>query len=202
MKCGHRYERKRMEQTDLGHSRLIFGAGTVLFCIAGILAVVTAITCHTYGSMLAPGISWIPSAIYGVILWLWWAGIAFILWRTGNHYPLIFRAAVPNLLLQVPLDILVCTAHLSALHLATRLMGQIWVQWRIARFDAIHFLTLGASALIFWSTRSSGLAALSSDSILQHSARHFSLLNSDSSLPQPNFRLCRCNSNRIFSLTH
>jgi signal transduction histidine kinase len=138
-----------MEQTDLGHSRLIFGAGAVVLCIAGILAIVTAITCHTYGSILAPGISWIPSSTYGVILWLWWAGMAYLLWRTGDRYPLIFRASVPNLLLQILLDVLVCAVHLSTLHLTTRLMGQIWEQWHVARFDAIHFFDLGRFSLDF-----------------------------------------------------
>jgi hypothetical protein len=36
----------------------IFGAGAVALCIAGILAVATAITCHTSGSILAPITIW------------------------------------------------------------------------------------------------------------------------------------------------
>jgi signal transduction histidine kinase len=138
-----------MEQTDLGHSRLLFGAGAIVLSIAGLLAAATAVTCHTSASILAPGISWIPSAIYGVILWLWWAGVAYLLWRTGDRYPFIFRASVPNLLFQIFLDIFVCSLHLGGLHLATRTMGQIWEEWRVARFVTIHFFELGRFSLEF-----------------------------------------------------
>jgi hypothetical protein len=144
-----RYERKRMEQTGLGHSRLIFGAGAVALCIAGILSIATAITCHTSGSILAPGISWIPSVIYGSILWIWWAGIAYLLWRTGDRYPLIFRASVPNLLFQILLGVFVCALHLGSLHLATRIMGRIWEEWHVAGFDTLHFFEIGRYSLDF-----------------------------------------------------
>src|ERR1700722_11630695 len=144
-----RSERKGMEQTGLGHSRLIFGAGAVALCIAGILAVATAITCHTSGSILAPGISWIPSVIYGIILWIWWAGIAHLLWRTGDRYPLIFRASVPNLLFQILLGVFVCALHLGSLHLATRIMGRIWEEWHVAGFDTLPFFEIGRYSLDF-----------------------------------------------------
>ena len=51
--------------------------------IAGMLAIATAITCHTAGSVLAHGLSWVPSLLYGAVLWLWWAGVAYLLWRAG-----------------------------------------------------------------------------------------------------------------------
>ena len=52
------------------HSRLIFGAGAIALCIASILAIAAAITCHTAGAELARGLSWEPSLLYGAILWL------------------------------------------------------------------------------------------------------------------------------------
>jgi hypothetical protein len=61
-------EGRQMENTpklpvEVRRSRLIFGAGAIALCIASILAIATAITCHTAGSVLAPGLSWIPSLL-------------------------------------------------------------------------------------------------------------------------------------------
>ncbi len=94
-------------------------------------------------------ISWIPSIIYGTILWIWWAGIAHLLWRTGDRYPLIFRASVPNLLLQIFLGVFVCALIWASLHLATRIMGRIWAEWHVAGFDTLHFFEIGRYSLDF-----------------------------------------------------
>jgi hypothetical protein len=61
-------EGRQMENTpklpvEVRRSRLIFGAGAIALCIASILAIATAITCHTAGSVLAPGLPWIPSLL-------------------------------------------------------------------------------------------------------------------------------------------
>ncbi len=89
------------------------------------------------------------SVIYGIILWIWWAEIAYLLWRTGDRYPLIFRASVPNLLFQILLGVFVCALHLDSLHLTTRIMGRIWEEWHVARFDTLHFFEIGRYSLDF-----------------------------------------------------
>ena len=45
-------------------SRLIFGAGSFALCIASILAIAAAITCHTAGAELAHGLSWIRFCLH------------------------------------------------------------------------------------------------------------------------------------------
>lgn len=130
-------------------SRLILGAGAVALCIAIILAIATAFTCHTAGSTVAPGLSWIPSLVYGAVLWLWWAGVTYLLWRVGRDHPFIFQSSVRNLLFQVVLAILTSALHLTSLHLSTRLMGHIWLEWHIARFDMLDFFGIGRFSLDF-----------------------------------------------------
>ena len=130
-------------------SRLIFGAGAIALCIASILAIATAITCHTSGSVLAPGLSWMPSILYGAILWLWWAGVASLIWRVGRGRSFLFRPSVHNLLLQIALGILASALHLGCLHVATRLMGSVWSAWHVARFDSLQFLEIGRFSLDF-----------------------------------------------------
>jgi sensor histidine kinase YesM len=134
---------------EVRRSRLILGAGAIALCMASVLAIATAITCHTAGSTVAPGLSWIPSLIYGTVLWLWWAGVTYLLWRVGRSHPFIFQSSVRNLLFQILLATLTSALHLGSLHLATRLMGHIWLEWHIARFDTLEFFGIGRFSLDF-----------------------------------------------------
>jgi sensor histidine kinase YesM len=134
---------------EVHRSRLIFGAGAIALCIASILAIATAITCHTAGSVLAPGLSWVPSLLYGAVLWLWWAGVAYLLWSAGHRRQSIFQASAGNLAFQILLGILASALHLGSLHLSTRLMGHIWPEWHIARFDTLQFFEIGRFTLDF-----------------------------------------------------
>ena len=134
---------------EIRRSRLIFGAGAIALCIAGILAIATAITCHTAGSVLAHGLSWVPSLLYGAVLWLWWAGVAYLLWRAGHCRPAVLQVSVSNLLLQILLGMVTSALHLGSLHVSTRLLGHIWIQWHTARFDTLQFFEIGRFSLDF-----------------------------------------------------
>jgi signal transduction histidine kinase len=147
-------EKRQMEDTpnmpvETRRSGLIFGAGAIALCIASILAIGSAITCHTAGAVLARGLSWVPSLLYGAILWLWWAGVAYLVWSAGRRNAAIFQASIRNLLLQISFGITTSTLHLGTLHFATRLMGQLWPQWHIARFDTLTFFEIGRFSLDF-----------------------------------------------------
>jgi len=131
------------------HSRLIFGAGAIALCIASILAIAAAITCHTAGAELARGLSWVPSLLYGAILWLWWAGVAYLIWSAGRRNPTLFQATISNLLLQILFGIITSALHLGTLHFATRFMGELWPQWHIARFDTLTFFEIGRFSMDF-----------------------------------------------------
>ncbi len=130
-------------------SRLIFGAGTIALCIASILAIAAAITCHTAGAVLAHGLSWTPSLLYGAVLWMWWAGVAYLVWSGGCRNPALFQASATNLLLQILLGITTSVLHLGGLYFATRFMGQLWLHWHIARFDTLTFFEIGRFSLDF-----------------------------------------------------
>jgi sensor histidine kinase YesM len=134
---------------EVRRSRLIFGAGAIALCMASILAIATAFTCHTAGTTVAPGLSWAPSLIYGAVLWLWWAGVTYLLWRVGHRHPFIFRSSVPNLLFQILLAVVTSALHLVSLHLSTRVMGHIWPEWHTARFDMLEFFGIGRFSLDF-----------------------------------------------------
>jgi sensor histidine kinase YesM len=134
---------------DLHRSRLIFGAGALAVCVASVLAIAAAIECHTAAAVLAPGTTWTPSLLYGSVLWLWWAGVAYLLWQVGRVRPAIFRLSGSNLLLQIVLATLATTLHLASLHWSTRLMAYIWSAWRRTGFGGLHFFELGRFTLDF-----------------------------------------------------
>ncbi len=135
--------------TEMSRSRLIFGAGAVAVCLASILAIAAAIECHNAAAVLAPGTTWTPSLLYGAVLWLWWAGVAYLLWHAGRRRPTIFRLSGTNLLLQIALGCLATTLHLASLHWSTRLMAYIWPAWRRTGFGGLHFFEFGRFGLDF-----------------------------------------------------
>ena len=130
-------------------SRLLFGAGTLLLCLAGILALAAAIECHTVATTIAPGTPWAPSLIYGIVLWFWWAAVAYLLWIAGRRRPAFLRLSFPNVLLQIALGVLVTGLHLVSLHWTTWSMAQIWRGWNKAGFGALNFFELGRETLDF-----------------------------------------------------
>jgi hypothetical protein len=52
----------------------------VMFSLAGILALATASECSS--------ITHFPSLMYGVVFWLWWAGLAAAMWKLSKRFPL------------------------------------------------------------------------------------------------------------------
>ena len=53
-----------------------FNAHAVIFSLAGVLALATASECHS--------ITHLPSLLYGVVLWGWWALLASAMWKLGQ----------------------------------------------------------------------------------------------------------------------
>src|SRR5271163_3349111 len=53
----------------------------VIFSLALTLALVTASECHS--------ITHLPSLLYGLALWGWWACVASALWKIGERVPLM-----------------------------------------------------------------------------------------------------------------
>jgi hypothetical protein len=52
----------------------------VILAATTVLAALTASECHNYLMSRLGGISVIPSLVFGMVMWLWWGGIAAGLW--------------------------------------------------------------------------------------------------------------------------
>ncbi len=91
-------------------------AGIVPIATAGVLALATTVEC-TFS--LA---SWFRALLYGAVLWLWWAGIAEVLWRAGKRWPSVLKVSAANAGVQ-----LVVAAAVALLHLATLQVTAHWI---------------------------------------------------------------------------
>jgi signal transduction histidine kinase len=91
-------------------------AGVIPIAIAGVLALATTVEC-TFS--LA---SWFRALLYGAVLWLWWAGVAEVLWRAGKRWPSILKVSAANAGVQ-----LIGAAVVAMLHLATLWVTAHWI---------------------------------------------------------------------------
>jgi signal transduction histidine kinase len=91
-------------------------AGVIPIAIAGVLALATTVECAF--SMA----SWFRALIYGTVLWLWWAGVAEVLWRAGKRWPSALKVSAANAGAQ-----LAAAATVGVLHLATLLVTAHWI---------------------------------------------------------------------------
>src|SRR3984957_2402661 len=87
-----------------------FNPHAVIFSLAGVLALATASECSS--------ITHLPSLLYGVVLWGWWAIIASALWKLGQQNKCAGNLSPRT----IPLHILVGTV-LGIAHLM--LMGSL-----------------------------------------------------------------------------
>jgi sensor histidine kinase YesM len=94
--------------------------------VAALLAVVTAIQCHIVTGHSGELSHWIPSLLYGSLLWFWWAAIAIGLWTAGQSWPRIWVMSWRNALLQLAFGFVVATAHLTFLQVAIHFMILRW----------------------------------------------------------------------------
>jgi signal transduction histidine kinase len=91
-------------------------AGVIPIAIAGVLTLATTVECSF---SLA---SWFRALLYGAVLWLWWAGVAEILWRAGKRWPSVLKMSAANAGVQ-----LIAAAIVAALHLVTLQLTAHWI---------------------------------------------------------------------------
>lgn len=79
----------------------------VIFALATALALATAGECH---SITNP-----PSLLYGGVLWLWWGGVASVIWRIGKHIPLASNFSLKAIFIHLAVASVLGVTHLLLL---------------------------------------------------------------------------------------
>lgn len=93
--------------------------------IAALLAVATALECHSLSAAPASMLSWILALAYGCILWIWWAVVVEVLWRTGNRKPSVLSVSLKTVSFQILVALGVVVLHLGLLQMSTRSMAKV-----------------------------------------------------------------------------
>jgi signal transduction histidine kinase len=132
-----------------GQSKLLLGAGTLVVCVTGILALATALECYTALTRVIPDPPLAPSLMYGSALWLWWAAVAHILWRASRNWPAILSLSVRSLVLQIVAGIAIASLHLTALQWGMRLTVRIWPELEKVGYLNLTFYEIGRFGIDF-----------------------------------------------------
>jgi sensor histidine kinase YesM len=93
-------------------------AGMISFALGSVLAVGTAIECHTVAPSINSYVSWVLSLSYGAILWLWWAGVVELIWRAGKRWPFVLSVSLKSSGLHLLVGVTTALLHLCVLQLA------------------------------------------------------------------------------------
>jgi signal transduction histidine kinase len=111
----------------------------VVLSIASILAVSTAIECHSLTANSTE--PWTPLLSYGVVLWLWWAVVIDLLWRAGKYSPSILSVTPKNTAIQLVIATAVALLHLSVLQSTVHLMVRMWSDSKAA-YGGLEFFNI------------------------------------------------------------
>jgi signal transduction histidine kinase len=120
--------------------------------IAAILAVATAIECHARASGILSLQSWAFSLAYGCVLWLWWALVVDLLWRSTSRWPSALTASPRTLVVHALIAVGFVTLHLGLLQGATQLIVRLGPEAVKAEYRGMDFFCLprlGIEALMY-----------------------------------------------------
>ena len=107
----------------------------VLFTLSMVFAGVTASECHNALVARFSDATVMPSALFGMAMWLWWGGVAALLWLAAQRAPEILRFTGKSLTLHLFAGSLLCMLHSVFLQAAVRIIGRHWIQWGSAFSD-------------------------------------------------------------------
>lgn len=148
-------ELRELRQRESG----LLGASAWIAVIAAtVLAVATAVECHEYATATFQNASWIPSLIYGVVLWFWWAAIGLALWKIGCRWPKLAVISLKAAILQALIAAGIAAAHLKILQMT---LHAIVLQWpylseigyeQVARYGIERMSLEGLLYMILWAT--------------------------------------------------
>src|ERR1700722_3653618 len=127
----------------------LFGlsAGWILWGLATLLAIATAIQCYAGAAHQMANPGWMVPLLYGAVLWFWWAVVASFLLRAGNRWSGLWHISLKRAALQVVVGSVVSIVHVAILHQTIRWMIFIWPYLKKLGFERLAFFEPGRIAL-------------------------------------------------------
>ena len=107
----------------------IYGVAAGIAMVAALLTVKTAMECHSALQCAHYDVPFAPSLLRAVVVWYWWAAVAFVLWALGKYSlkPLLFSKSA--LAMQVVAGCVLAFTHMGLLRLTMLSLGAYWPSW-------------------------------------------------------------------------
>jgi len=109
-----------------------------LFTLSMVFAGVTANECHNALLVRFSDAAVMPSALFGMAMWLWWGGVAALLWLAAQRSQDVLSFSGRNLILHLSTGIVLGMLHLVLLQAVISAIGRHWVQWGLA-FSSLNY---------------------------------------------------------------
>ena len=171
-------------------------AAVLTLAIASALALAATLECHAALTRTQPHIPLTPSLLYGAVLWLWWAPIAFTLWHFGTARPWLLRLSFRAVVAQVGCGVALSTIHLGVLTWTVHALARAWPQLWTAGYNTLVYFTMErfgfecAIYAILWGAVQPLRASAG------HTCRACMRSLCVSSSPRRNYTPCRCSWSR------
>lgn len=155
-----------------GHFGLLSKATISMLCLASMLALFATLECHLAISQTQPSISFLPSLLYGAVLWFWWAPVAQLLWKIGGRYPAMLTFSIRNVAVQLGVGVAVAYLHLQILQETIHLLVRAWPKLWDAGYSSLNYLNVerGSLELLVYAILWAVCAAIASQLSAQHGA--------------------------------
>jgi signal transduction histidine kinase len=118
-------------------------AGVIPIAIAGALALATTVECSFSVA------SWFRALLYGTVLWLWWAGVAEVLWRAGKRWPPVLKVSAGNAGVQLVAAAIVAVLHLATLQVTAHWIAHVGSDVQREVYGQLSFFNLGRFGVEF-----------------------------------------------------
>ncbi len=138
----HNNRSRALVRAKKSWSELLPRARMIPLIMAAILAVATAIECHAQARGIESFLSWGFSLAYGCALWLWWALVVYLLWRSTNRWPDALQFSLRTLVVQPLIAVGVAIVHLALLQEAVHMIVKFGPEAVKAEYGWLNFFCL------------------------------------------------------------
>lgn len=117
-----------------------------LVAFSAVLSALTASECHHALMLIKPGVSPLPSVLFGMASGLWWGVLSAAIWGIARRFPSFVTFSAKTFLLHTVLGILLSAAHMEVIQGCVRLASFQWPRWGEA-YGALDYVNLSRFGL-------------------------------------------------------
>lgn len=117
-----------------------------LVAFSAVLSALTASQCHHALMLVKPGVSPLPSILFGMASGLWWGVLAAAIWWIARRFPSFLIFSAKTFLLHTILGTLLSVAHMEVIQGCVRLASLLWPRWGEA-YGALDYVNLSRFGL-------------------------------------------------------